>query len=124
MKKPGGNPSSAIPGGGGSEQASAAAERAAESAGQVAEAYTDTIKPGDGITQTFMDYAQSNGKDISPARAFEIFNQAKDAGLLTEDNISNISTQGVTGGVGFNGTGSTQLSPEIIEFLNSQLESK
>lgn len=92
-------------------------------AGETVKAFKDTVKPGDGITRTFMDYAQEHGQKMSPAKAYEIFNQAKDAGLINEDNISNISSMDVTGGVGFNGAGSTRLSPELVQFLQDQLQS-
>lgn len=70
-----------------------------------------------------MDYAQSTGKDISPAKAFDIFEEAKASGLIAPDNISNISDQNVTGGVGFTSPGSTTLSPELLDFLNKKLSS-
>ncbi len=85
------------------------------------QAWTDTVNSGDGITNTFMDYAQQNGVEISPQRAFDAFNRAKEAGLMTEDNISNITGMDVTGSIGFRSPGQTTLSPELLDFLNKDL---
>lgn len=87
-----------------------------------AEAWTDSVANGEGITHSFVDYAQEHGHSLSPEQAFDIFNQAKEAGLINEDNITNVSSQNVAGGVGFNSPGQTTLSPDLLDFLNKQLE--
>lgn len=84
--------------------------------------WTDTIAPGDGITQTFIDYAQSSGQKLSPEQAWHLFQAAQEQGLITEDNISNITSMDTVGGVGYQNTGKTELSPDIIEFLNKNLK--
>lgn len=82
------------------------------------------MRPGDGITQSFMDYADNQGKQVSPTRAYEIFQHAQREGLINADNLSNISTQNVTGGVGFTGAGQTRMSPVLRDFLNEELNRK
>jgi hypothetical protein len=84
--------------------------------------WVDRVDPNDGPTQSFIDYAHEKGKNLSPARAFEFFNEAKDQGLISEDHLSNISSQNVIGGVGFKAPGHTTMSPELQAFLDSQLE--
>ncbi len=93
-------------------------------AGAAVETWKDAVRPGDGITQSFLDYAHSHGSNISPERAFQVFNDAREAGLINEDNISNISQQAVQGGFGFDGSGSTTFSHDMIEFLDKELKTK
>lgn len=83
--------------------------------------WADTVSRGDGITHSVMDYASQHGVKVSPQRAFEAFNKAREAGLINERNISNVAPMNVVGGIGFRGPGQTTFSSELVEFLNKDL---
>lgn len=89
-----------------------------------AQAWTDTVESGDGPTHTMSDYLSSHGIEVTPTQSYEVFEKARNAGLLTPEHMSNISPQDVQGGVGFNGPGKTTLSPELVEFLNKEFDIK
>ena len=86
--------------------------------------WRDNVAPGEGITHTIIDFAQSRGENVSPREAYKIYKQAKVRNLIGSKHISNISPQSVQGGYGFVGPGKTQLSAELQEFLYRKFHNK
>lgn len=91
---------------------------------EATQAWTDKVESGDGPTHTMSDYLSAHGIEVTPTQSYEVFEKARNAGLLTPEHMTNISPQDVQGGVGFNGPGKTTLSPELVEFLNKEFDIK
>ncbi len=91
---------------------------------EAVQAWTDKVESGDGPTHTMSDYLSVHGIEVTPTQSYEVFEKARNAGLLTPEHMTNISPQDVQGGVGFNGPGKTTLSPELVEFLNKEFDIK
>lgn len=87
--------------------------------GEAVRAFHDTVRSGDGITQTFIDYAKSHGSDLTPDRAYDFFQ------TLSPDEIQRISgveAMNVQGGYGYASGANATVPPEIIEKLNDFLK--
>lgn len=102
------------------ETASAATEHASN-ASEAARAFHDTINSGDGITNSIMDYAQSHGKNISPERAYEIFQNTPESALK---GIKGVKEMGVDGGLGYSSPGKVTIPADVIENWNKALKIK
>jgi hypothetical protein len=85
----------------------------------VTQAWVDQVKPGDGITNSIMDYASQHGKPISPDRAFEVFNKLKPS--ITGNSITGSTPMNVIGDIGYAAPGQSTWSPEMIERMNELL---
>ncbi len=87
--------------------------------------YSYTVQPGDGVTHMLLDFAEKNGRELSPAQAYEIAqsNGAKllELGITTQinapytENIGGFAVPGVVISAAENEEFFTELQQQINE---------